>query len=32
MGDRELSAADFQALYEKLRGQAQWGVMIGAAR
>ena len=25
MGDRELSSADFQALYERLRGQAQWG-------
>lgn len=25
MGDRELSAADFQALYARLRGQAQWG-------
>ena len=25
MGDRELSAADFQALYERLRGNAQWG-------
>jgi kynurenine formamidase len=25
MGDREPSAASFQALYEKLRGQAQWG-------
>jgi kynurenine formamidase len=25
MGESELSAADFQALYEKLRGQAPWG-------
>ncbi len=25
MGDRELSSADFQALYERLRRQAQWG-------
>ena len=25
MGDRELSAADFQALYERLRGHARWG-------
>ena len=25
MGDLELSAAEFQALYERLRGQAQWG-------
>jgi kynurenine formamidase len=25
MGDRELSAAGFRALYEQLRGQAQWG-------
>jgi kynurenine formamidase len=25
MGDLELSAADFQALYERLRGHAQWG-------
>jgi kynurenine formamidase len=25
MGDRELSATDFQALYERLRGYAQWG-------
>ena len=25
MGDRELSAAGFRALYERLRGHAQWG-------
>jgi kynurenine formamidase len=25
MGDRELSDADFRALYERLRGHAQWG-------
>jgi hypothetical protein len=25
MGDFELSAAEFQALYERLRGHAQWG-------
>jgi hypothetical protein len=25
MGDLELSAAEFQALYERLRGHAQWG-------
>jgi kynurenine formamidase len=25
MGDRELSAAEFKALYERLRGQARWG-------
>jgi kynurenine formamidase len=25
MGDLEMSAADFQALYERLRGHAQWG-------
>jgi hypothetical protein len=25
MGDFELSATDFQALYERLRGHAQWG-------
>jgi kynurenine formamidase len=25
MGDHELSAADFQALYKRLRGQARWG-------